>query len=82
MKINWKVRIKNPVFWITIIPAIATCAYTVLGCCGIVPTISQSELVELLMAIVSGMSTIGILVDPTTKGAGDSERAMSYDEPM
>jgi phi LC3 family holin len=82
MKINWKVRIKNPVFWFTIIPAIATCIYTVLGCFGIVPTISQNEVVNVLTAVVDGLITFGVLVDPTTKGGSDSERAMSYNEPM
>lgn len=82
MKINWKVRIKNPIFWLTIIPAIATCVFTILGCFGIVPTISQNDIVNALEAVVAALVTFGVLVDPTTKGANDSERALTYNEPM
>lgn len=73
---------KNPLFWLTIIPAVATCVYTVLGCFGVVPTISEETLVNALTAIVTALSTLGVLVDPTTSGVGDSERALSYQEPQ
>lgn len=81
MKINLKVRIKNPAFWFTIIPATATFVYTVLACFGVVVPISQDSLVNALTAIVTALTTLGVLVDPTTKGFGDSENALSYDEP-
>lgn len=81
MKINWQVRIKNPVFWLTIIPATAAFVYALLGAFGIVLPISEDVLVNALVAIVTALSTLGVLVDPTTKGASDSERAMSYTEP-
>ena len=81
MKINWKVRLRNPVFWLTLIPAVAAFAYTFLGCFGIVPSISEDTLVNACTAIVMALSTIGVLVDPTTKGVNDSDRALSYDDP-
>jgi phi LC3 family holin len=80
-KINWLVRIKNPMFWLTIIPAIATTVYTVLALFDIVPTISEETFVNAGVAIVSILSTVGVLVDPTTKGLSDSEQAMTYTEP-
>lgn len=82
MRINLKVRIKNPLFWLTIIPATATFVYTILGCFGIVPAISEEVLVNGLTAIITALTTLGVLVDPTTNGVGDSERAMTYTEPM
>lgn len=82
MKINLKVRMKNPIFWLTIIPAVLTCVYTVLGCFGIVPSISQDTIVNAFTALVTTLSTIGVLVDPTTSGMSDSERALSYTEPQ
>ena len=82
MKINLKVRMKNPVFWLTIIPAVATCVYTVLGCFGIVPSISEEVLVNSFISIITVLTTLGVLVDPTTKGFGDSERANGYTEPQ
>ena len=72
MKINWKVRLKNPVFWLTVIPAVITFVYTVLGAVGVV---------HIITALISALTTVGVLVDPTTKGVGDSERAMGYDVP-
>lgn len=81
MKINLKVRFKNPVFWLTVIPAIITLVYTVLGAFDVVPAISQDNVVNIITALVSALTTIGVLVDPTTKGVGDSERALNYTEP-
>lgn len=81
MKINLKVRFKNPVFWLTVIPAVITFIYTVLGAFGVVPAISQDVVVNIVTALVSALTTIGVLVDPTTKGVGDSARALGYDRP-
>ena len=82
MKINLKVRMKNPIFWLTIIPAVLTCVYTILGCFNVVPSISQDTIVNAFTALVTTLSTLGVLVDPTTSGMGDSERALSYTEPQ
>ena len=81
MKINLKVRFKNPVFWLTVIPAVITFVYTVLGAFGVVPAISQEMIVNIVTALISALTTIGVLVDPTTKGVGDSARALEYDRP-
>ena len=81
MKINWKVRLKNPVFWLTVIPAVIALIYTLLGLFGVVPTISEDTLVNAVTAIISALTTIGVLIDPTTKGVSDSDRALTYEEP-
>ncbi len=81
MKINWKVRLKNPVFWLTVIPAVITFVYTVLGAVGVVPSLSEDVVVNIVTALISALTTVGVLVDPTTKGVGDSERALGYDRP-
>lgn len=81
MKMNLIVRIKNPVFWFTIIPATATFVYALMGCFDIVAPISQDALENALLAVVTALTTLGVLVDPTTKGVGDSENALTYSEP-
>ena len=81
MKINWKVRLKNPMFWLTVIPAVITFVYTVLGAFDVVPALSQDVVVNIITAIITALTTIGVLVDPTTKGVGDSKRALGYDRP-
>jgi len=82
MKINLKVRMKNPVFWLTIIPALIACIYTILGTFGIVPAISEDTLVNAFTNLVTVLATLGVLVDPTTSGVNDSERALNYTDPQ
>lgn len=81
MKINWKVRLKNPVFWMTIIPAAVAFIYTVLGAFEVVPALSEDMVLNLAAAIITALTTLGVLVDPTTAGFGDSELAQTYSEP-
>lgn len=81
MKINWKVRLKNPVFWLTVLPALAAFTYTVLGACDIVPAVSENDIINIITSIVTALTTLGVLVDPTTEGVSDSIQAMSYEKP-
>lgn len=82
MKINWKVRAKNPVFWLTMIPAVASFVYTMFGLFGVVPSISEDVIVNAFTAIVSALTTLGVLVDPTTKGLKDGSLGITYTEPQ
>lgn len=81
MNINWKVRIKNPVFWMTVIPAITGLVYTVLNALGVVPALAEDTVLNMAAMLVTVLTTIGVLVDPTTKGIGDSHLAMTYKAP-
>lgn len=36
---------------------------------------------QLMNQVLTFLGLIGVIVDPTTAGIGDSERAMSYSEP-
>ena len=83
MQINWGVRIKNKHFWMSVIPAIALVVQAVAALLGF--TLELDTLVGKLLAVVDAvfalLVVLGIVVDPTTSGIGDSVRAMSYDEP-
>ena len=81
MNINWKVRLKNPVFWTTVLPAVVACVYTVLGALGIVPALTESMVLNIITAVLTALTTLGVLVDPTTKGLSDSHMAMTYKAP-
>jgi phi LC3 family holin len=81
MKMNFKVRFKNPVFWATFFPAVVTFIYSMLGCFGIAVPLSEDTVTQIILSIVSALTTIGVLVDPTTKGVRDSDRAMEYSDP-
>lgn len=81
MKINWKLRFGNKVTLTTLIAAVAAFIYQALGMIGIVPTISQSEVMVVALMLVNILGILGIVTDPTTEGISDSERALTYDEP-
>ena len=81
MKINWKVRLKQPAFWIATIPVVISFVYSVLALLGVVPSITEDSVQNLFIMAVSLLAQLGIVVDPTTKGVSDSERAMKYDKP-
>ena len=81
MKINWKVRLRNPVFWLTGVPAVITTVYAILGLFGVVTAISEDLLINLITTLISTLTTLGVLIDPTTKGTSDSKQAMTYTEP-
>ena len=86
--INWKVRIKNPVFWVQVAAAIVLPILTYLG-------LSWEDMTSwaalggiFLEAVKNPVILVSVLVsvwnavnDPTTKGLGDSRRAMEYTEP-
>lgn len=81
--INWKVRFKNKQFWVHLIPALALLVQAVASLFGF--TLDLTTLVGKILAVVDALfvvlALLGIVVDPTTAGVGDSVRAMGYDEP-
>ena len=81
MVINWKVRFRNPVFWISIISMAISLVYDVLALMEVVPAISADTLIGLVKQAVNILAFAGVLVDPTTEGLSDSKRAMQYEEP-
>lgn len=89
MKINWKVRFKNPVFWISIVVAVIAPVLAYLGLNWQDMT-TWAALGNLFMQAISNpVILVSILVsvwnainDPTTKGLCDSLRAQGYECPM
>ena len=81
MNINWKLRFQNKVTLTAIVLAVIALAYQILGIIGIVPAVSQETIVQLAGAIINLLVLLGIVVDPTTDGIGDSARAHGYTEP-
>lgn len=78
MKINWKARFKNKAFVLTFITLIIAFVYQVLGLFGVFPSVSEDTFVNVITIAVNLLGTVGVLIDPTTQGVGDSERAMTY----
>ena len=88
-QINWKVRIKNPVFWVQVAVAVIL---PILGYFGLTweDMTSWAEIGDLLLRAVKNPVVIVSVVasvwnainDPTTAGLKDSQRAMAYEKPF
>ena len=81
LKINWKVRFKNKVFLTSFISLIVGFVYSMLGLFDIFPAITKNSILLIVDQVLTFLGLIGVIVDPTTAGLGDSDRAMSYEEP-
>lgn len=88
MKINWKIRVKNPSFWICIAISIFTPILTYMGITAQDIT-TWAALGDMLLDAVSNpyilltvaVSVYNAIVDPTTTGITDSANALTYTEP-
>lgn len=88
MKINWKVRLRNPVFWVQVAVAIILPILAHLGlewedmttwaALGGVLVDAVKNPVIVVAVIVSVWNAV---IDPTTAGVGDSSQALTYEEP-
>lgn len=73
--INFKLRLQNK----TTLVALISAAFLMLQQLGLnIPTNIQ----EGLNTFVGILVILGIVTDPTTKGIGDSERALNYEQPL
>lgn len=83
MAVNWKVRVRNKSFWMTLVPALALFAQALAACFDV--HIDLGAQTDKIMAVVNTLfvvlGTIGVVNDPTTFGLNDSARALEYTEP-
>lgn len=80
---NWKVRIKNKTFWLTVIPAVLLLVQVVAAVFGY--SLNFGDLGNKLLAVVNAvfalLSIVGVVNDPTTAGVTDSAQALTYQAP-
>ena len=81
MKINWKVRFKNKVWLGSFFSLVVGFIYSLLALFDVFPAVTQNLVVQLLNQVLTFLGLIGVIVDPTTAGLEDSNRAMGYEEP-
>ena len=81
MKLNWKVRFKNKVWLTTFLSLVVGFVYNVLAAFDIFPKVTQSVVMQIIGNVLTFLGLLGVIVDPTTAGIEDSDRAMSYVEP-
>ena len=79
--INWKVRFKNKVWLGSFFSLVVGFVYSMLAIFDVFPAVTQNVVMQLINQVLTFLGLIGVIVDPTTAGIGDSQRAMSYEEP-
>lgn len=79
--INWKLRLQNKTTLVTMILSIISFIYLVLDAFGVVPRFEQDTIVKIALGLIDLLALLGIVVDPTTQGVADSNRAMGYEKP-
>lgn len=88
MQINWKVRIKNPVFWVQVGLAVLMPILAYMGI-TVEDLTSWSVLGATLLEAVKNPYVLGLVLvsvwnainDPTTSGLADSSQALTYTIP-
>ena len=80
-KINWQVRFKNKLWLGSFLSLIVGFVYSMLALFDVFPEVTQSLVLQLLNQVLTFLGLIGVIVDPTTAGLEDSDRAMGYEEP-
>ena len=78
MKINWKVRLRNKTWLASVLALIVSFAYDLLAMLDVVPPLSEDWLMSLMQTLLTLLTALGVVIDPTTDGAADSDRAMTY----
>ena len=81
MQINWKVRFQNTTFLTGLISLVVVFIYDLLQLLEIVPTVTQSAVMQVAEGILTILGMVGVIADPTTAGLSDSKQAMTYDAP-
>lgn len=81
--INWKVRIQNKSFWLSLIPAVLLLIQVVAAVFGYQTDLGDlgNRLLAVVNAVFAVLAILGVVTDPTTPGVSDSVRAMGYIEP-
>lgn len=81
LKINWKVRFRNGYFILSLTALVVGFVYDILMLLGAVPAVEEEALMAVVKAVLTVLSMVGVVTDPTTKGIGDSVQAMGYQKP-
>lgn len=81
--INWQVRAKSKTFWLALIPGVLLLVEQVAALIGysLDLAVLGGQLNGIIDTVFMLLTLMGVIVDPTTKGVGDSDQALKYTEP-
>jgi len=78
---NFILRLQNKATLAALIGAVVTFVYQALALFGIVPPISPDRIIDVFGLLINVLVIVGVVVDPTTQGFGDSAQAKTYTSP-
>ena len=79
--INWKVRFKHKGFLMALIALVLGFVYQLASLLGFSLPIAQEQAMQAVGLLLTVLTGLGVVIDPTTKGINDSANAMSYETP-
>ncbi|WP_210366489.1 phage holin [Bacillus sp. REN3] len=87
--VNWSVRLKNKTWVLAFLSQVMIVAQIILEGLNAIGLTSyqltaqiQNDVLLFANGVFVVLSMLGIIQDPTTKGLGDSDRALRYKEPV
>lgn len=81
---NWKVRMRNPWFWVGIVSAVVSALrvdVNALTSWGAVWSCLAGIIENPVQLATLCLTVLSVFIDPTTAGLGDSARALTYRKP-
>ncbi len=81
MKINWKVRFRNKAWLASVAALVISFVYGMLEAFEVVPSVSEYRVGQIIQGLLTVLGLLGVVIDPTTAGVEDSNRAMGYEYP-
>ncbi len=71
MKINWSLRFHNKVWLTTLLAVVCTFVFNLLELFEVQVNVDQEQVLQLGAAVLSLLSALGVVIDPTTPGISD-----------
>ena len=71
MNINWKIRMKNKVWLTALFSAAVSFVFDLLALFDIAPALTQEGVMSALSALLTLLTALGVVIDPTTDGVQD-----------
>lgn len=85
MMINLKLRLKNKAFWLALVPALALVVQEITKLFGVNLGVDvfniSNQLLNVINAVFAVLSIIGVVVDTSTQGFGDTEKTLKAQTP-
>lgn len=80
MQINWKIRLHSKLFWTSMLSLLLVLSNQIAAIFGMDITIYNNQITAISETVLAILGLLGVIVDPTTKGLSDSDRALDYEK--